>query len=167
MLVSLSNKSASQIIRHVNRRGVERKISMRLAAAFDPINMVARLLAQKFRDFDFQLTQLSIAFDEFLSDFFVLAQFYKFAYRFAQSLDWQSHIIFHQFRATNSQFSPCAFASAAVAAEFGFRRRLNFFTRNFDVFKKFIRLAQNIRDEFHRISFAQRGEQTFFRARIP
>ena len=37
---------AAQKFRHVNRRGVQREILLRLAAALDPINMVGRALAR-------------------------------------------------------------------------------------------------------------------------
>ena len=110
--------------------------------------MIACLLAQKFRDFDFQFAQPPIALNQFLADVFVFAQFYKFAYRLAQSLDWQRHIVLHQFCAANSQFRPRALLALvgrasprAEASAITLTSLADFFTRNFHILKKFIRLA--------------------------
>ena len=47
------------------------------------------------------------------------------------------------------------------------RRCLNFLACVFDVLKKLVRLAQDFRDELHGFALPQRGEQAFFRLRIP
>ena len=48
-----------------------------------------------------------------------------------------------------------------------FRELLEFFAGGFNVREKIIGLAQQIADEFHGSALAERGEQPFFRARIP
>ena len=159
---------AAQKFRHVNRRGVQPKIFVRLAAAFDPVNVVAGALFEKCLHLVAQFGEPAVALDQFLPDVLVLAQFDELADCFAEALNRQRNVVLHQFGAADAEFGPCAAAFGAFAAESGFAGGfLDFLTRGLDIFKKLVGFAQNVGDEFHRISFSQRGEQALFRARIP
>ena len=141
---------------------------MRLAAALDPINVVAGALVEKCLHLFAQLGEPAVALDQFLPDVLVLAQFDQLADGLAQSLNRQRDIVLHQFGAADAEFRPRAFAATAfAAAKFWFCRRLNFLASGFDILKKLVRLAQDVRDELHSISFSQCRQQPFFRARIP
>ena len=80
----------------------------------------------------------------------------------------QRDVVLYQFGAADAEFRPRAFAATAfAAAKFWFCRRLNFLASGFDILKKLVRLAQDVRDELYSISFSQCRQQPFFRARIP
>ena len=159
----------AQKFRHVHRRGVQRQIPLQLAAAFHPVNMVVRRLAQKFRDLLPQFAQPPVALDQLLSDVLVVARLDEFADGLAQPLDRQRDIVRHQFRVADAQFLPFAPAlrTAFAAGKIRFRLRLDGLARGFDVLKKLVRLAQNFRNQLHGLALAQRGEQPLFRLRIP
>ena len=162
-------QAAAEKFRDVHGGGVQGEIALGFAGAFHPIHMVLRLLAEKFNHLTAQLAQTTIALDQFLPDLLVLAGFDQLAHRFAQALDGERHVVGHEFRAADAQFLPFAAAGgvAGFAAEARFGGGLNFFASGLDVIEKFVRLAQNVRHELHGLALAQRGQQTFFRARIP
>jgi len=86
------------------------------AGALDLVNMVIRLLAEKFRDLDAKFAKAAVAFDQFLADVLVLAGLDEFAHRLAQALDRQRDIVLHEFGAADAQFLPFAPAGGAALA---------------------------------------------------
>ena len=119
---------AAQKFRHVNRRGVQREILLRLAAAFHPVNVVGGTLFEERLHFLAQLVQPPVALDQFLPDVLVLAQFDQIADGFAQALNRQRDVVLHQFGAADAQFRPGA------AAFRRFRRRQIWFCRRISGF---------------------------------
>ena len=118
--------------------------------------MVIRLLAEKLHHLAAQLAQTTVALDQFLPDLLVLAGLDELAHRFAQALNGQGHVVRHEFGAADAEFLPFAAAGAAAgfAAEARFGGGLNFFAGRLDVVEKFIRLAQDVRDELHGLALA-------------
>ena len=123
-LVSVSNSRRRRNSATSTGAAFSDEIALRLAAAFHPIDVVVRLLAQKFRDFHLQFAQPPVALDQFLADFLVVARFDEFAHGLAQALDGQGHVVFHQFRAADAQFLPFAPAGGTAFAAGKSRFRL-------------------------------------------
>ena len=96
----------AQEFRHVNRRGVQCEVFLRLAGALDPVNVVVCALFEKRLHLITQLVQPPVAFNQFLPDVLVLACLDEIAHRFPQPLDGQCDIVLHQFGAANTEFRP-------------------------------------------------------------
>ncbi len=159
----------AQKFRHVHRRGVQRKIPLRLAAAFHPINMVVRLWLKNSATSTFNSPSRRLhstsSWPMSLSSLVLTSSLTASRNRWIGSvtLSFTSSA-----RRMRSSFHSRRRADELSPPEnLRFRRRLNFLARGFDVLKKLVRLAQNFRDQLHGLALAQRGEQTFFRARIP
>ena len=147
MLVSLSNNRRRRNSATSIGAAFSARFLLRLAAAFDPIDMVAARSARGMPSLLAQLVQPPVALDQFLPDVLVLAQFDQIAHRLAQALNRQGDIVLHQFGAADAQFRP----GAAAFGEFRRRRSglrprlLDFLARRLDVFKKLVGFAPECR----------------------
>ena len=130
-----------QKIRDINRRGIERKLALRLAAALDPIHVILRALAEERRHRFAQFQEPPVAFLQLQAHLLVLGFLDQLAHGLAQTRNGQRHVVLHQVGPTNAQFAPGPRRAAAIALLLARHRFLQLLANAFDLGEKLVSLV--------------------------